>query len=386
MVRRSERQRGEQGELGDHGAHTLRVSRGVVVGLHGGDVFVELGPRSQGVIRRDRFAAKPAVGDAFDFTLRGMEEGLWVLELHEEPVLADWERMETGEIVRARVVRRRPGGYETKVGRLHAFLPQSQSGLPRGTSPNVLLGKTLTCEVFEVDPQRQRVFVSRRLVQERERRSERDRAVVSLKPGTVVEGRVARIEEYGAFVRLPGGLQGLVHVSDLAHERVSHAGEVIEKGATLRVKVLYVRAGGKRIGLGVKQLDADPWRAFERDHEPGEALMGEVRRIAPFGVFVRVATGVEGLLHKSACGLGDGRGLREEFRVGDEVAVRLVDVDVDRQRLSLSRLHIDGSRVDAEEVLEPEDRVERLGEDAAPGAGTALGPLLRRALGGDESA
>ena len=380
MVRRREREHEGHGE---HGAHTLRIARGVVVGVHGADVFVELGPRSQGVIRRDRFPDPPAVGDAFDFTLRGMEEGLWVLELHEDLVLADWERMEVGDLVHARVVRRRPGGYETKVGRLHAFLPQSQSGLPRGTRPELLLGKTLSCEVFEVDPERQRVFVSRRLVQERERRSERDRAVVSLKPGTVVEGRVTRLEEYGAFVKLPGGLQGMVHVSDLAHERVAHAGEVLEKGATLRVKVLYVRAGGKRIGLGVKQLDADPWRAFLRDHETGEALMGEVRRIAPFGVFVRVAPGVEGLLHRSACGLGDGRGLREEFRVGDEVAVRLVDADPDRQRLSLSRLHVDGSRVDADEVLEPEDREERLGAVDADRPGTALGPLLRRALGGD---
>ena len=374
-------------ERQEHGAHTLRVARGVVVGRHGNDVFVELGPRSQGVIRRDRFAEDPAVGDAFEFTLRGMEEGLWVLELNANPVLVSWERMEVGELVQARVVRRRPGGYETKVGPLHAFLPQSHCGLPRGKSPDLLLGKTLACEVFEVDHERQRVFVSRKYVAERERRSERDRAVTSLRPGTVLEGRVARVEEYGAFVKLPGGLQGLAHISDLSHDRLAHANEVLQVGATVQVKVLFVRAGGKRIGLGVKQLQSDPWREFMRTHETGEALIGEVQRIVDFGLFVRVAPGVEGLLHKSGCELGAGRGLREEFQFGQSLAVRIVDLDPDRQRLSLSLLHVDGSRVDALEVIEPEDRNAALHSLPEPTAGkTNLGALLRRAMRQDESA
>lgn len=374
-------------ERQEHGAHTLRVARGVVVGCHGNDVFVELGPRSQGVIRRDRFAADPELGSAHEFTLRGMEEGLWVLELHEKPVLVSWERMEVGELVQARVVRRRPGGYETKVGALHAFLPQSHSGLPRGKSPELLLGKTLACEVFEVDHERQRVFVSRRMVAERERRSDRDRAVTSLRPGTVLEGRVTRLEEYGAFIKLPGALQGLAHVSDLSHERLAHANEVLKVGDTVQVKVLFVRAGGKRIGLGVKQLQSDPWRDFTRTHEAGEALIGAVQRIVEFGLFVRLAPGVEGLLHKSNCELGAGRGLRDQFQLGQELAVRIVDLDPDRQRLSLSLLHADGSRVDALEVIEPEDRTAALHDMPEPTAGkTNLGALLRRAMRQDESA
>lgn len=374
-------------ERQEHGAHTLRVARGVVVGRHGSDVFVELGPRSQGVIRNDRFREEPQLGESFDFTLRGMEEGLWVLELYEQRVLVSWERMEVGELVQARVVRRRPGGYETKVGPLHAFLPQSHSGLQRGKSPDLLLGKTLACEVFEVDQERQRVFVSRKLVAERERRSERDRAVTSLRPGTVLEGRVARLEVYGAFVKLPGGLQGLVHVSDLSHERLSHANEALQVGATVQVKVLFVRAGGKRIGLGVKQLQSDPWREFTRTHEVGEALLGEVQRIAPFGLFVRVAPGLEGLLHKNNCALGARRGLRDEFQVGAQLAVRIVDLDPDRQRLSLSLIHVDGSRVDADEVIDPEDKSAALHQLPDGGVGrTNLGDLLRRALRQGESA
>jgi len=370
----------------EHGAHTLRVERGTVVGTHGSDVFVELGPRSQGVIRRDRFALEPEIGECFDFTLRGMEEGLWVLELHEELVLLRWERMEEGELVQARIVRRRTGGYDAKVGKLHAFLPQSQSGLPRGKSPELLLGRTLSCEVFEVDPERQRVLISRRIVLERERKSGHDRALSSLRPGAVVEGRVVRLEEYGAFVKLPNGLQGLVHVSDLAHEHVEHVDAVLKKGDNVRVKVLFVRAGGKRIGLGLKQLEADPWIEFSRTHELGEAVLGEVRRIAGFGLFVRLVPGVEGLLHRSLCGLGPGRGLREEFRVGQELALRLVDIDPDRQRCSLSLLHGDGSRVESREVLDPEDRHELI-EARDPVAGsTNLGELLKRALEGENPA
>lgn len=367
----------------------MRVARGLVVGRHGTDVFVELGPRSQGVIRVDRFAEPPALGEAFEFTLRGMEEGLWVLELHEDTVLASWERMEVGELVQVRVVRRRPGGYETKVGQLHAFLPQSHSGMPRGKSPELLIGKSLTCEVFEVDHERQRVFVSRKLVAERERRSVHDRAVTSLRPGSVFEGRVVRLEEYGAFIKLPGGLQGLAHISDLSHDRLVHANEVLQLGSTVRVKVLFVRAGGKRIGLGVKQLDANPWIDFAKSHEPGDAVIGEVMRIVDFGIFVRVAPGVEGLLHKSCCDLGQVRGLREEFQVGQSMAVCIVDLDVDRQRMSLSQFHRDGSRVAAEEVVDPEDRLVAPAEADAPArevGGTNLGALLRRAMRKDESA
>src|SRR6516225_6877571 len=197
----------------DHGSHTLRVWRGTIVGVFGDDVFVELGPRMQGVISRRQLAEPPRVGDSLDVTLRGREEELWALALSESQPIATWERLEPGSLVHARVIRLAPGGLELKIGPLHAFMPKSQTGLARDEAPAVLVGKTLTCEVIEVDPERQRVLLSRKLVIQRERASEHQREVGALKEGDVVQGRVTRIERYGAFVAFGHGMEGLVHVS-----------------------------------------------------------------------------------------------------------------------------------------------------------------------------
>jgi len=238
----------------DHGSHTLRVWRGVVVGLFGDDVFVELGQRMQGVISRRQFADSPEIGDAFEFTLRGQEEGLWALALSEARPIATWESMEPGSLVHARVVRAAPGGLELKVGPLHAFMPKSHTGVARDEKPDVLVGKTLAGEVIEVDRERQRVLVSRKLVVQRERASEHQRAVGALKAGSLVQGRVTRIEAYGIFVAFGHGMEGFVHVSNLAHDRVEHPRELVKEGDVLDLCVLYVKKGGKRIGLGLKQM------------------------------------------------------------------------------------------------------------------------------------
>src|SRR5262245_59003677 len=142
-----------------HGPHTLRVWQGTVVGLHGDDVFVELGVRMQGVISRRRFGAEPRVGASYDITLGGQEEDLWVLERAPAAGLSPWQELERESLVQAKVVRERPGGLELMVGPLHAFLPRSHTGLDRGEDLRQLVGKTLACEVLEVDPERQRVVL-----------------------------------------------------------------------------------------------------------------------------------------------------------------------------------------------------------------------------------
>lgn len=364
----------------DHGPHTLRVCEGTVVGVHGDDVFVELGPRSQGVISVRRFPEPPEPGQTYDFTLRGQEEGLWVLELQESRTLDSWECMERGLLVHARVIRCNPGGLELKIGRLHAFMPRSQTGLPRERSPAELVGKNLTCEVIEVDPERQRVTLSRKLVQQRERESERERLVGSLRPGRVMQGRVRRIEPYGVFVRLGTGMEGMVHVSNLSYERVAHPEEVVHKGETIEVVVLAVRQSGKRISLGLKQMSPSPWEALAADDLVDRIVEGTVTRVADYGLFVAVRPGVEGLAHRSECGLAPDRLPRERFAPGQPLSVRVLDLDVERERLSLSLLYRDGSGIDAEEAANAR---ELAGSDASAdggGLGTNLGRLLQGAL------
>lgn len=362
-----------------HGSHTLRVWEGVVVGVHADDVFVQLGPRMQGVISARAFEVRPEEGDHHRFTLRGKEESLWALALADERSLATWEDAEPGLVVTARVMRAVDGGLQLKVGPLHAFMPRSQTGLPRGKKVDPLVGKSLVVEVIEVDPERQRVIVSRRPVIERERKG--SRIASRVEAGQIVQGRVSRIEDFGAFVSFGRGHEGLIHVSNISHERVDHPSEVLEVGQAIEAKILHVRRGGKRIGLGLKQLGENPWRALERQAYEGQLLEGTVTRVTEFGAFVALRPGVEVLLPNSET--GSDLPARSLVGRGRRLCVRLVSLDPDAERGTVSMLHVDGSPVEPEEARTVTEFAEFQKSRADQGGvGTRLGPLLAKALGG----
>lgn len=370
----------------EHGSHTLKVWKGTIVGVYGRDVFVELGPRMQGVIDARAFEAKPSVGAVFEFTLRGQEEGLWSLQLAQEKPLVTWERMEVGSVVQAHVVRIAHGGLEVKIGPLHAFLPRSHTGLDRGDELQPLVGKTFACEVLEVDQERQRVVVSRKVVAQRERESEHHRLVGALKPGDVVQGRVTRVEEYGAFVAFGKGLNGLVHVSNLSHERIEDAATVVKVGDVLDLRVLHIKQGGKKIGLGLKQMQANPWSFVESAMYVGQLVSGRVTRLEDFGAFVTVREGVEGLLPISHAGLSPGQALRAVVAPGARVSVRVLDLDPERERMTLSLLHENGERIATDEAENLLSFREIAKSTQASGLATRLGEALRRAIGVDDEA
>ena len=341
---------GEPHRDAHHGSHTLRVWSGTVVGLFGNDVFVELGPRMQGVIELHHFAQPPALGSVHEFTLRGLEEGLWSLSLSTEKTLTTWKQMEIGCLVQARCVRVAPGGLEVKIGELHGFMPKSHTGLPRDQRPDPLVGKVFTVEVIEVDSERQRVTVSRKLVVQRERNDDHQREVDRLKIGQIVQGRVTRIEDYGAFCAIGHGLEGLVHVSNLSHERVETPESMLKIGDTLDLKVLHIRRGGKRIGLGLKQMKESPWLDLERTAYVGQIVAGVVTRVRDFGVFVAIRPGVEGLVPASESGVGPTQRLRGALQEGERVSARILSIDPERERIALSFLHVTGARIAPEEA------------------------------------
>lgn len=364
----------------DHGFHTLRSQRGVIVGTHGDDVFVELGVRMQGVISRRRFASPPALGESHEFTLRGIEEGLWVLELGRGAALSTWENLETKSVVHARVVRPCEGGLEVKIGPLHAFLPKSHTGLAREESPAQLIGKTLACEVLEVDAHKERVIVSRKLVKQRERESLHARAVSALRAGDLVTGRVVRIEPYGAFVRFGRGMEGLIHVRNLSHERVEHPRERLAMGDLVEAKVLYVRERGRRIALGMKQLAKSPFSEFAACHREDEIVPGRVTRVVEFGAFVELVRGLEGLVHRSEAGVAREVPLGRAFAPGQRVSARIRHLDHERERVSLSLCFSDGVPIGADEAEARSSSAAHLAGDREALCGTSLGPRMEEAL------
>jgi len=370
--------RGERGG-GDRGP---RLWRGVVVGVSGEDVIVELGPRMQGVLAVSEFDQPgPQVGQAYDFTLHGKEEDeLWRLSLREARALAAWDEITVGALVEARVTGVNTGGLELRIGPAAAFMPASHVALERVEDLAGFLNQKLLCEVLEVDRERKRVLLSRRAVLKREREEARQEAVGALTVGSVVQGKVTRVEPFGAFVQIGPGLEGLLHVSNISHQRVDNPAEALHKGQEIQVKVLSIEEGGRRIGLGLKQLGPDPWQEAAARLAEGQVLSGKVVRLMDFGAFVELFPGVEGLVHVSQLKPDRVRRPSEAVAVGDEVGVRVLSLDAGARRISLSRLDERGALIGSDDSVEGAEIDRVLRESPGRPLGTNLGSLFRKAL------
>ncbi|MCA9001777.1 MAG: S1 RNA-binding domain-containing protein, partial [Planctomycetes bacterium] len=224
-----------------------RLYDGVVVGISGDDVIVELGPRMQGACSLAEFDTPPNVGDSHRFVLHGQEDGLWMVSMRAAKELAAWEDLEVGSLVKARVTGQNQGGLTLKIGNNEAFMPSSQVSTDRDEDISQHIGSNLTAEVLEIDRSRKRVLLSRRKVQEAELMEAMKEAAGSLVPGSILTGKVSRIEPFGAFVKLPGGIEGLLHVSNISRQRVDNVNDVLSVGQELQVKVLEIKDGGRRI-------------------------------------------------------------------------------------------------------------------------------------------
>jgi small subunit ribosomal protein S1 len=235
---------------------------------------------------------------------------------------------------------------------------------------------------MECDPRRKRLVISRRKVQEREREAAREQIAGSLQPGDEVQGKVTRLEPFGAFVDL-GGVDGMVHISQLSRKRVEKVDEVVKIGDLVRAKVLEVKQGGKRISLSMRALEPDPWEQVGARYTPETVVQGKVVRLMDFGAFVELEPGLEGLLHVSQM-LGGGQRVNrpgDVLRVGDAVSVRVIAADLSKHKLSLSRLDERGAVLGSEEAVDAAE-IEQLVRDSrgAGTIGTNLGSLFKKAL------
>jgi small subunit ribosomal protein S1 len=276
--------------------------------------------------------------------------------------------------VEGKVERSVKGGYEVSIARQRGFCPISQIDLARGTDPAQHEGRVYQFRIIEFKDGGRNLVVSRRVLLEEAQRARAEDLRRALVPGAIVTGRVTSVRDFGAFVDL-GGVQGLLHVSEMAWSRVTDASNLVSVGDEITVKVLRVDAEGRKIALGLKQLADDPWTAVCGRHGVGQVCRGRVSRVAEFGAFVELEPGVEGLVPLSETGLARYADLKKAFPIGSEVEVVVLELDAAARRMRLSVKAV----VPAKEVDEVRDYQQRTEARAPEGFGS-LAAKLRGAL------
>lgn len=322
------------------------ILMGSVVDITPDFVVVSAGLKSEGVIPIEQFRVDGgdldvAVGDTVEVALDAVEDGFGETRLSREKArrARSWTKLEEAfegeEIISGRITGKVKGGFTVEIDEIRAFLPGSLVDVRPVRDTGYLEGKELDFKVIKLDQRRNNVVVSRRAVVESEYSAEREALLEKLQEGIEVMGIVKNLTDYGAFLDL-GGIDGLLHITDMAWKRVKHPSEVVEIGQEVKVKVLKFDRERNRVSLGLKQLGDDPWSDITRRYPEGSRLFGRVTNIADYGCFVEIEEGVEGLVHVSEMDWTN-RNVNpgKVVAVGDEVEVMIIDIDEERRRISL---------------------------------------------------
>jgi len=323
--------------------HAVRGSKetktGTIICIRGDDVFVEFGPKSQGVCSLAFFKEKPQVGEQMEFVVDRYDEkeGLLILSRRGTVQKAEWESLEVGQRVEARCTGTNKGGLELEIANHRAFMPAGQVDIRHVEQLEPYVNEKLQCEVIELDRQRGRIILSRRAMLEAERAEQRDKLLNELEEQQTRPAVITSLQPYGAFADL-GGIDGLIHISDMSYERIKHPSEVVKEGDQVEVKVLKIERERDpiRISLGLKQLKEDPHQAEIEQLSPGDVVTGRVTKLMGFGAFVEIAKGVEGLIHISE--LAHERISRpgQVVKPNQVVNVKVLSVDPQSRKVSLS--------------------------------------------------
>ena len=334
------------------------VVTGRVVRVDKDEVLVNIGYKSEGVIPLPELSIRKSVKPEEEVSLgewvnalvmqKEDQDGRLILSKKRARFEKAWKRIEAaaaaGEHVEGTVIEVVKGGLILDLG-VRGFLPASLVNIRRVQDLDEFLGRKLECKVIELNRNRNNVVLSRRAVLEDERREVRQKILDDLQPGQVVEGVISNIVEFGAFVDLDG-IDGLIHISELSWSHVNHPSEVLTIGEKVNVKVLDIDRDRQRISLGLKQTQADPWQSVIESYQVGDVVEGRVTKVVTFGAFVEIHSGVEGLVHISELAAHHVENPREVVNQGDVLAVRVIEIDADRRRLSLSLKRVaDGDEI-----------------------------------------
>ncbi|HEV2268944.1 MAG TPA: 30S ribosomal protein S1 [Steroidobacteraceae bacterium] len=322
------------------------ILTGLVVDVTPDVVVVNVGLKSEAVIpleqfKNERGEVEVRSGDQVEVALDSVEDGTGETRLSREKAkrARTWTRLEEAfnksEIVTGIITGRVKGGFTVEIDNVRAFLPGSLVDVRPVRDTSYLEGKPLEFKVIKLDQKRNNVVVSRRAVVEQEFSAERSALLENLQEGSVVHGSVKNLTDYGAFVDL-GGIDGLLHITDMAWKRVKHPSEVVKVGDEIDVRILKFDRERSRVSLGLKQLGADPWENIARRYPPHTRVFGKVTNIADYGAFVEIEDGVEGLVHVSEMDWTNKNvNPAKVVHTGQEVEVMVLDVDEDRRRISL---------------------------------------------------
>ncbi len=363
------------------------VVKGKVVRIDKDEVLVDIGYKSEGVIPSTELSIRKSVdpadevelGEEVDALVLTKEdaEGRLVLSKKRARFEKAWRRIEaaaeSGEPVEGNVIEVVKGGLILDLG-VRGFLPASLVDIRRVHNLDEFLGQTLECKVIELNRSRNNVVLSRRAVLEEERKEVREQILGRLQPGQVVEGKISNIVDFGAFVDLEG-IDGLIHISELSWSHVNHPSEVVSIGDTVRIKVLDIDRDRQRISLGLKQTQEDPWQRVISTHRPGDVLEGTVTKVVAFGAFVEILPGVEGLVHISELADHHVESPSEVVEPNSTLNVKILEIDEERRRLSLSIKRVEGQNMPMGDLGEQIASAEGAAQDATDEDSQAAGPV-----------
>ncbi len=358
------------------------VVNGKVVRIDKDEVLVDIGYKAEGVIPSNELSIRKSVdpaeevelGEEIDALVLTKEdaEGRLILSKKRARFEKAWRRIEiaadSGEPVEGSVIEVVKGGLILDLG-VRGFLPASLVDIRRVHNLDEFMGQTLECKVIELNRSRNNVVLSRRAVLEEERKEVREQILGRLEPGQVVEGKISNIVDFGAFVDLDG-IDGLIHISELSWSHVNHPSEVVAIGDTVRIKVLDIDRDRQRISLGLKQTQEDPWQRVISTHRPGDVLEGSVTKVVAFGAFVEILPGVEGLVHISELADHHVENPSEVVEPGSTLNVKILEIDEERRRLSLSIKRVEGQNMPMGDLGEQLAAADAEGSDAS-----AAGPV-----------
>jgi small subunit ribosomal protein S1 len=333
------------------------VVSGKVVRIDRDEVLVDIGYKSEGVIPSNELSIRKSVdphdevelGEDIDALVLTKEDqdGRLILSKKRARFEKAWRTIEraaeSGEAVTGTVIEVVKGGLIVDLG-VRGFLPASLVDIRRVQNLDEFMGEKIECRVIELNRSRNNVVLSRRAVLEEERKEQRQEILDRLQPGMIVEGAISNIVDFGAFVDL-NGIDGLIHISELSWSHVNHPSEILNIGDVVPVKVLDIDRDRQRISLGLKQTQEDPWQRVVNTYRVGDELEGTVTKVVAFGAFVEILDGVEGLVHISELAHHHVENPREVVDPGQEVKVKILEIDAERRRLSLSVKRVEGQNL-----------------------------------------